>query len=83
MPSLKAFFVNRAKLGEDHIGPREFCRGQILMQVGDRRGAGDQKNVGCTMQQPGCVEVAPSRAATSERGEDWRGVNPPRGKKGT
>ena len=49
----EGFSVNCAKLGEGRVRQREFGRRQILVQVGDRRGAGDQKNVGCTMQQPG------------------------------
>ena len=30
-----------------------------------------------------CIGVAPSRAATSDSVEDWSGVKPPSGKKGT
>ena len=51
--SLKAFSVNCVKLGKDRVRQREFGRRQILMQVGDRRGARDQKNVGRAMEQPG------------------------------
>jgi hypothetical protein len=48
--SLKAFSVDCAKLGEGRVRQREFGRRQILVQVGDRRDARDQKNIGCPMQ---------------------------------
>ena len=51
--SLKAFSVDCAKLGEGRVRQRECGRRQILMQVSDRRGARDQKNVGSAMEQPG------------------------------
>ena len=60
--SLKSFSVNRAKLGEGRIRQREFGRRQILMQVGDRRGARDQKNVGRAIEQPGKRHLHWSRA---------------------
>src|SRR5260370_9662641 len=50
-------------------------------------GARDQKDVGRAMEQPGeratCIGVASSRAAVSDRVEDWRGGKPPSGKNGT
>ena len=58
----EGFSVNCAKLGEGRVRQREFGRRQILMQVGDRRGAGDQKNVGRTMEQPGKRHLHWSRA---------------------
>ena len=60
--SLKAFSVNCAKLGEGRVRQREFGRRQILMQVGDRRGARDQKNIGRAMEQPGKRHLHWSRA---------------------
>src|SRR4026208_544674 len=50
--SLKTFSINCAQLVQDAVRQREFARRQILMQVGDRRGARDQKNVWRAMQQP-------------------------------
>ena len=62
MALAEGFSVNCAKLSEDRVGQREFGRRQILMQVGDRRSAGDQKNVGRTMEQPGKRRLHWSRA---------------------
>ena len=62
MALAEGFSVNCAKLGEGRVRQREFGRRQILMQVGDRRGARDQKNVGRAMEQPGKRHLHWSRA---------------------
>ena len=83
--SLKAFSVNCAKLGEGRVRQREFGRRRILIQVGDRRVPGSE-NIGRAMEQPSKRHLhwsRPSRVATCEKVEDWRGVKPPSGKKGT
>ena len=67
--SLRAFSVDCAKLGEGRVRQREFGRREILVQVGDRRGASDQKNVGSSQANATCIGVASSRVATSERVE--------------
>src|SRR5262249_1340049 len=43
--------VDGVQLGEGAVRQREFGRCEILAQVSDRRGAGDQENVGRTPQQ--------------------------------
>ena len=40
------------QLGDGRVRQRQLRRRQILMQVGDRRGARNQKDVGRAMQQP-------------------------------
>lgn len=47
--------VDCVQSGEGLVRQREFGRRRILMQVGDRRRAGDQENVGCARQQPGSM----------------------------
>src|SRR5215471_1976673 len=57
-----AFSATCAQLGEGGVRQREFGRCQILMQVGDRRGARDQKNIGRAMEQPAKRHLHWSRA---------------------
>ena len=77
--------VDCAKLGEVVSVNVSSAAAEILAQVGDRRGAGDQKNVGRAMQQPGERHLHRRRAEPCcdlESVEDWSGVKPPSGKNG-
>ena len=64
----------------------ELGRREILPQMRDRRGAGDQQDVGRAAKQPGERDLHRRGAEArgdSDRVDDCSGVNPPSGKNGT
>src|SRR6266516_849468 len=77
---------DRVQLGYGVGGQGQGRAGDVLAQVGDRRGTRDQHDVGecCSSQDwATAVVVAPSRLATDSSTSDCSGEKPPSGKYGT
>lgn len=58
---------------------------QILLEMGERRGAGDQQDVGqrwSSRASATCIAVLSSRFATMASVSDWSGLKPPKGEEG-
>ena len=68
-------------------GSTQLGRGEVLPQMGDGRGAGDQQDVGRAAQQPGERHLhrrgAEALGDVGQASTTAAGVNPPSGKNGT